>query len=97
MILQQRDITVYLAEKCKLYLQASELPDLISANSKTAGNIVSPNEHNHEEADTLIFWHCLHAAAAVSDHKEHVIVVYSSDTDVACGLVRFRDQIPTHP
>ena len=96
MILQQRDITVYLAEKCKLYLQASELPHLISANSKTAGNIVSPNEHNHEEADTLIFWHCLHAAAAVSNHKEHVIVVYSSDTDVACGLVHFKDQIPTH-
>ena len=95
-ITTKRDIMVYLAEKCKLYLQASELPHLISANSKTAGNIVSPNEHNHEEADTLIFWYCLHAAAAaaaaVSDHKEHVIVVYSSDTDVACGLV----QIPTH-
>ena len=95
-ITTKRDITVYLAEKCKLYLQASELPHLISANSKTAGNIVSPNEHNQEEADTLIFWHCLHAAAAVSDHKEHVIVAYSSDTDVACGLVHFKDQIPTH-
>ena len=97
-ITTKRDITVYLAEKYKLYLQASELPHLISANSKTAGNIVSPNEHNHEEADTLIFWHCLHAAAAaaVSDLKKHVIVVYSSDTDVACGLVHFKDQIPTH-
>ena len=55
------------------------------------GNIESPAKHTHEEADTLIIWHCLHASNESTD-RNHKIIVYSSDTDVACLLVHFEDQ-----
>ena len=84
----KQELTEYLAIKCEKALKETQLRYLISVSTRTFGNIECEENHNHEEADTLMIWHAIDASKTNS-----TTVIFSPDTDVFCLLVAFKNKI----
>ena len=82
------------AGKCRKDFKASNIRYLVSANHVTEGNISCEPINNHEEADTLMVWHSIHAS--LDRNENDTITVYSPDTDVLCLLVAFKPSMIKH-
>ena len=82
------------AGKCREYFKTSNIRYLVSANHVTEGNISCESINNHEEADTLMVWHSIHAS--LDRNENDTITVYSPDTDVLCLLVAFKPSMIKH-
>ena len=84
----KQELTEYLASKCERAFKEISVRYLISVSTRTFGNIECDQSHNHEEADTLMIWHAIHASK-----RKVNIVVFSPDTDVFCMLLAFKSKI----
>ena len=84
---------MYLADKVRAFLNEKRVKHLVSANHETLGNIPYDDiTNNHEEADTLMILHCISfSSSATTDPCS--ITVFCPDTDVACLLIAFKDQM----
>ena len=93
----KQEITVYLAGKCRTFLENNGIKHLVSANHETHGNLPCIEiMNNHEEADTLMIWHCVHFNSTTMKEESSSITVFSPDTDVACLLIAFKKRMSTN-
>ena len=60
-----RNLIPYLVEKAQIFLQGHSYMFLISAEGRTVGNVYFPDLNNHEEADTFLVYHAIHAVEIV--------------------------------
>ena len=82
----KRNLIPYLVEKAQIFLQGHSYMFLISAEGRTVGNVYFPDLNNHEEADTFLVYHAIHAG----ENCQNNVCIYSPDTDVlaiACAYV----------
>ena len=94
-VLTKRDLTVYLSKYLKDYFEDSNGQYVLLYENKSVSNIVGCSnelqEHNHEEADTLII---LHAVDTAKLNPVSECVVYSPDTDVFLLLIHHYSKLP---
>ena len=83
-------------KKTKMEDKGKGIKYLVSANHETYGNLPCIGiMNNHEEADTLMIWHCVHFSSTTMKEKSTSITVFSPDTDVACLLIAFKKRMST--
>ena len=80
-LLETKTLFVTTNDKCQ---------ELTSNGSSVFCHNVPSLTSNHEEADTRMFQHCLHAA----QDKHKVVIIKSSDTDVEILACHFQSRIP---
>ena len=94
-VLTNRDLTIYLSKYLKGYPEDSNRQYVLSYENKDASNIVSyPNglqEHDHEEADTLLI---VHAVDTAKLNPFSGCVAYSPDTDIFVLLIHHHSKLP---
>ena len=79
----------FLAEEICKHFHLMGKGCMVTADNKTNVNMGEAyNEDNHEEADTMIIYHVIHASKSCNR-----IVVQCSDTDVFVGLIAYASQI----
>ena len=78
--------------KCHTLFNNLEVFYLVSVNITTSGNIDSPLNHSHEEANICIIRHCIHTTNKLSADHDTAIIVWTPDSDVVPLLVRFHDK-----
>ena len=82
-------IASFLAEEICKHFHLMGKGCMVTADNKTNVNMGEAyNEDNHEEADTMIIYHVIHASKSCNR-----IVVQCSDTDVFVGLIAYASQI----
>ena len=88
-------LTVYLSKYLKDYFEDSNRQYVLSYENKSVSNVVGCSnelqEHDHEEADTLII---LRAVDTVKLNPFSECIVYSSDTDVFLLLIHHYSKLP---
>ena len=94
-VLTKRDLTVYLSKYLKDYFEDSNHQYVLSYENKSVSNIAGYSdelqEHDHEEADTLLI---LHAADTATLNPFSECVAYSPDTDVFPLLIHHYSKLP---
>ena len=95
-VLTKRDLTVYLSQYLKDYFEDSNRQQALSYETKSVSNIVGYSnelqEHDHEEADTLLILHAVDTAKLNPFSK---CVVYSPDTE--CIILTNSSLLKTSP
>ena len=92
----KQEITVYLAGKCRTFLENKGIKHLVSANHETHGNLPCIEiMNNHEKADTHMILHCVHFSSTTMKEESSSITVFSPDTDVPCLLIAFKKRMST--
>ena len=78
----------FLAEEACKYFHTKGKRFLITYDNKTIGNTTPFEMNNHDEADTMIVYHSIHAGSSFEK-----IIVHCADTDVFVGLVSYSADI----